>query len=60
MRLRIAKGIAFARTCEHHCRHDWQQIEKAVAIVRRAIRRGSRLVSRATRGYEFWKEADKS
>lgn len=59
MKLRVAKGIAFARSCGGGCRHSWQQIVQATNTVRRAIRRGSRLVSRSTPGWEYWPEDDK-
>lgn len=57
MKLRVAKSIALARKS---CRHDFGQIDKATDCVRRAIRRGSRLVSRTTPGWEHWTPEDKT
>jgi hypothetical protein len=62
MRLRVAKGIALARSCGHGrfgCRHNWDQIQKAFIIVARAMRRGSRLISVRSPEFEFWTDKDK-
>lgn len=56
MRLRVAKNIAFARSCGPTCGHRWSTMDKAVAVVARAVRRG-RIDKEALR---YWSDQDRT